>query len=186
MQNSFVSPERQLPPTLVVCLPQILVESSNSPKYLFEAALPLQNTASYMNMETLPWTVTSKSFSILTLFSKQVNGNNPDKVYLCRPVSWTLFIASATRPEKQDNNKLEIIQEGSNVESKKEMSLEVSSVSDICTQSINIIKESKSSSRGFVLHMDWSVSEWFISHDKVIISIFFILVLMLFPLKNAY
>ena len=186
IEDSFVSPEHQLPPTLVVCLPQLLVESSNSPKYLFEAALPLQNATSNMNMETLPWTVTSKNFSILTLFSQQVNGNSRDEVYLCRPVSWTLFIASATRSEKQDKSKLEIIQEDSNLESKKELSLHVSAVSDICTQSINIKKECKSSSLGFVLHMDWSVSEWFISHDKVLVSIFFILVVMLFALKNPY
>ena len=186
MQDSFVSSECQLPPTLVVCLPQLIVESSNSPNYIFEAALPLQKTTSCVNMETLPWTVTSKSFSIITLFPQQVNGNSRDKIYLCRPVSWTLFIASATRSEKQDKSKLEIIQEDSNIESKKEISLHVFSVSNICTQNINIKKECKSSSLGFVLHMDWSVSEWFISHDKVLISIFFILVLMLFLLKNAY
>lgn len=157
------------PPSLILCLPKISVKSSNQNERLLEQDIPILSTQKRRKIETLPWTITSENLSLYTLFPNMDQLSVDGKVewtYLCKPVSWNLFLASAnpSRLLSRTASNLGIITEkhGNKHQSEQTNVIRIPLVQDKQRGG-----EYKLINIGYVLHMDWSICEFSLSHKQL-------------------
>lgn len=142
------------------------MESSKTKPGLFTTSLPIfKDNHTVVPTETLPWTISSKDFAILTLVKNSYKDNQLDNLYLCKPVSWNLFVASASPNSKKNASSLEAISEDSvmneDIEQKFKIKAPFPQLEKIT------FKVDQKATMGFVLHMHWTTCEWLLCQEQV-------------------
>lgn len=167
MVNSvYYGNNKDHPSTLVICCPKLNASSSHSKPHLFSQPIPiLQDKTHFRRADTLPWTITASDFAILTLFQNTefpVNDKKVEMVYMCKPVSCKLYLASAPSNNSVSRN---VTQLGNISEQDGGVIVKETSclVTPYKSQDVSKLKHTI----GFVVHADWSVCEWFISENQV-------------------
>ena len=158
------------PATLVISLPKISVNSSSENKDIFKQNLPVSSAQHRRKLETFPWTVTSEDLAVFTLFPDEEQlqcDSKVETIYVCKPVSWNLLLASASPSSAVSKNvaNLGVITENSNDSAKS--ASKSSSYSAIVQEKYLASSTERRTSLGFVLHIDWSMCECFLSQKQV-------------------
>lgn len=167
------------PASLVICFPKLIARSSHAKEELFQQPIPiLQDKTHLRKMDTLPWTITSSDFAILSLFPSN-NGNNVamgdsdkvESVYICKPMSWKIYLAAAPSNNSVSRNvtKLGNISEQNDVfyERLPDASSAPSTGHHIASPKSSQDVAKLKHTIGFVIHADWSVCALYISENQV-------------------
>ena len=160
---------------LVVSLPKLSLHSNLEGFDVFKYKVPFILTHPRKSKETFPWTITSKDLAVFTLFSQKEDLKFKDKMetqYICKPVSWNIYLASTSShnsPLSKSLASLGIISESS-------VGGVGRSSPDKIVGSTAMVQEKGAGGSGglsgkhmlgFVLHMDWSVCDCFVSLRQV-------------------
>lgn len=177
--------ENNYPSSVVICCPKLSASSSHGKSYFFEQPIPIltNNITQIRKADTLPWTITSSDFAVLSLFPNgsiskddvlcnHSNNSKVETVYICKPVSCKLYVAAAPSNSSVSRNvsKLGNISEQNDMTSCEQPVSVTSSNpaghSIMSSQKLQDVGRLKHTI-GFVIHADWSVCECFISENQV-------------------